>query len=338
MKELAIHTPLGNPSVRMNVSHTRYHLCSNKDNFSNLETESSTATCTASGPSCGMLIHFGGVRGSGNICGPKFQKYGSATTSLLIEDCDHRAQIILDAGSGISRFYSLVNQDHFNCPTLLLLTHFHLDHLEGLPLLSPIYHSESGLSIAAVKQPNNPSAEEIIGKLISPPFWPVSPAKDLHYIQLDEDHFSPLSFGPFQIRWIPVLHPNGCTSFRIDHIPSETSFVFATDIEWKAMNFPLRERFMEFCVRPKHLSFLVMDGQFDDMEYEKFRGWGHSTWQDCIHVAKALKVSSLRITHHAPTSDDALLDIRQKFVSTLFSNAKFAQEGETIFLGKHCDE
>lgn len=338
MRELAIHTPSGRSSVRGNTSRTGYHLCSDSENNSLLKTESSTATCLAES-SCGMIIQFGGVRGSGDACGAHFKKYGSATTSVLIQDTEKKARIILDAGSGISNFPFVPNPQGLPCPTLLLLTHFHLDHIQGLPLFSPLYHADPNFSIAAAEYLNYGKAEDILRKMISPPFWPISPTKDVRYIKLNETTLQPLSIGPFQIRWTPISHPNGCTAFRIDHIPSESSVVFATDMEWRALNSVAQGLFCKkFCGRPNSTSCLIMDGQFDDSEYKKFQGWGHSTWQDSIRVAKRLKTQQLFITHHAPTSDDALLDKRQKKASALFPPAKFAQEGEIIFLGKRLSE
>ena len=72
-----------------------------------------------------MIINHG-VRGSIPTSGPFTAKYGGSTP--CVEILTKNVQIIFDCGSGFSKVK--INDSK---PTIILLSHFHHDHLQGLP-------------------------------------------------------------------------------------------------------------------------------------------------------------------------------------------------------------
>ena len=78
-----------------------------------------------------MIINHG-VRGSIPTSGPLTTKYGGSTP--CVEIITDKAQIILDCGSGFSKVK--INDA---TPTIILLSHFHHDHLQGLPFNPTLY-------------------------------------------------------------------------------------------------------------------------------------------------------------------------------------------------------
>lgn len=281
-----------------------------------------------------MKVILGGVRGTGCIAQPDFMKYGGETTSVLVEG-EKGERIVLDAGTGARKLGQHLETQEAAGPILLLLTHYHLDHVVGLPSFGPLYRESFEVKVASPAHDGR-APKEVLSQLIAEPFWPVR-LEDLHakvdfLPWKDEASSSPFRLGGLDVRWCPVHHPGGCTAYRIDEPATKRAFVFATDIEWDASTPAERDAFLALCSEPRPASLLVFDGQFARENYGPFAGWGHSTWEDAVDVARASKAGLLLVTHHAPQSNDEHLDRVDNEVSRALNSAKLARDGMEVVL------
>lgn len=279
-----------------------------------------------------MRIVLGGVRGTSPVSHSDFLRYGGATTSLLVENGE-RAQIVIDAGTGLKALQPHFAAANANSPPLFLFTHYHLDHLIGLPAFAPLYDAGSHVTFASPLREGF-SVENALNRLIEKPFWPASFRAQRRFLTLPEASVSaPLLHGPFEVRWCAVHHGNGCHAYRIDEPAAAASMVFATDLEWGASDEAEREALLCLCRTPHPADILIMDGQYDASESRRFSGWGHSTWQDAVQVADTAGVNRLVVTHHAPGNNDALLNSREQALRSLRKNACLAYDGMKIEIG-----
>lgn len=265
---------------------------------------------------------------------PQYMKYGGETTSILVEG-DGGERILLDAGTGVRKLGQRLETQEPSGPVLLLLTHYHLDHVAGLPSLGPLYRSGFEVQVASPPHEGR-TARDVVSQLMAQPFWPVRlddlRAKVEFLPWKDEASASPFLLGGLEVRWCPVHHPGGCTAYRIDEPATGRSFVFATDIEWSPSTPAERDAFLHLCGEPRPPSLLVFDGQFALENYGGFVGWGHSAWEDAVEVARAAKAGLLLVTHHAPQSDDEHLDRVDNEVGRALNAAKLARDGMEIVL------
>jgi phosphoribosyl 1,2-cyclic phosphodiesterase len=285
-----------------------------------------------------LRLVIGGVRGSSPVSGPAFARFGGATTSLLLQDPAGGDRVILDAGSGLLNLLPAIGE----APALLLLTHFHLDHLLGLPLFPRLFTQDNSPAQASRDSTGTPSLRiaapaaldggatlaQALSRLIAPPLWPVTPSArpaDL----LPPECAAPLAYGSFTIRWMPVPHPGGCLAYRVTHRPTSKSIVLATDLELRALAPDGLDALRAFC---SGAGLLILDGQFDAAELPGHRGWGHSSWQDAAAFADSLRAPRLLITHHSPQAPDALLASRSSDLSARHPRYVFARQGQTIRL------
>jgi len=260
-------------------------------------------------------------------------RYGGATTSVLVEN-GAGARIVIDAGTGLRTLQPFLTPTETDAPVLMLFTHYHLDHLIGLPAFVPLYNPLWQVTFAS-PQREGLSAGNVLERLMDKPFWPAPFRARQRFVVLpNTSDGEPLRHGPFEVRWCAVHHSNGCHAYRIDEPASGASVVFATDLEWGASSGTEREALMRLCRTPRPAGVLIMDGQYDAAEAERFRGWGHSTWQETLQVAAAAGVGRLVVTHHAPDSDDATLDRRELMLSASEMNACLAHEGMKLEEGK----
>jgi len=281
-----------------------------------------------------MKITLFGVRGTSPVTGAQFSRYGGDTTSLLVEGAEGE-MIALDAGTGIRRLGERLRQGEKQNSLLVLMTHYHLDHIIGLPLFRPLYEGKWKITFAANARAEK-APEEIIPRILAQPFWPLQ-IEDLQ-ARIDfrtlagSSSRRPLHHGALRVRWSPLHHPGGCTAYRFDEPDGGASFVFATDGEWQESTPEEKEAFRRLCDVPGPPDLLIFDGQFGPTNYKKFRGWGHSSWADAVEVSRLVKAEKLLITHHAPENDDNHLDQVEAELKKSLPEARLGRAGMELSL------
>ncbi len=257
-----------------------------------------------------MQIEFLGTRGSVSVSGKRYEEFGGATSCIRI--LSGKDELYLDAGSGI-----VSSAPESDTDITILLTHLHLDHLEGLPMFPAIFHPGRKIRLYGAKREEG-TLEELLDRVFSPPFWPLRlrdlPA-DVEFLELPEK----LSIGNLEVTHMESDHPDGSLVFRIQE--RDSAFVYATDFEHGART----EELIHFSEKA---SLLVYDGQYTEDEYQKYRGFGHSTASEGKIVAKKAHADAVWITHHAPYHQDAMLLEMEKD-----AGIHFARRNERISLG-----
>ncbi len=256
-----------------------------------------------------------GTRGSVSVSGFDKIRYGGLTTCVEIDLPDGR--ILIDAGTGLAEFGRRVTLD--KKPTLLLLTHFHWDHLVGFPLFQHIYMPGWDLDIRGVRR-NQVSVFD--------PFFPdhVQANVQARLTHSDLEEAGSLDFHGAKLTWIPVHHPQGCSAFAIEI--GDQKIVFMTDIE---LPFEDRDRLAKFC---ENADLLICDAQYTEEEYASHRGWGHSTNKQAAQFALEAKVGRLILTHHDPSHDDNFIDGMVEEAQKIFPNTSGARDRMIVASGK----
>jgi phosphoribosyl 1,2-cyclic phosphodiesterase len=266
-------------------------------------------------------LRFWGARGT--VPTPSADKLGfGGNTSCLSVALGDREYIILDCGSGVRLLGNSVAQQASDLSSRfhIFLTHYHFDHVEGLPLFQPLYDPNSHITIHGFETADQ-SVQEILESLIRPPYFPVSlatvPSK-VDYVTVGQ---TPRVIGDVTVNALSLNHPDGCLSFRLDH--GDRRIVYATDHEHGVEE--TDRALVEFS---RDADYLIYDTTYMRAEYEALRrGWGHSTWYAAVQVARAARVKSLVLFHHHPEhSDDELRELL-RVTNEEFSSTEAAREG-----------
>jgi phosphoribosyl 1,2-cyclic phosphodiesterase len=278
-----------------------------------------------------MNIFLGGVRGTRPVAETTFLRFGGDSTCVFVRGAGGE-QVVLDAGTGLRNVEAELDPE---VPVLMLLTHYHLDHLMGLPSFPLLYRPECALAIAAPPR-GGLRVSEVIGRFLTAPFWPI-PLDDMPAVRFTDLPDRPpepaFAVGGLRIRWAPVHHRNGCHAYRIDEPATGASFVFATDVEWALSSPEEREGLRCLCAAPTPCDLLAMDGQFSHADYSKYRDWGHSRWEDVVEVASASGARRALVTHHAPDAADARLEAVERQAVAAMAGAALARQGMRLELG-----
>ena len=280
-----------------------------------------------------MRIILGGVRGSMPLSDARYTSFGGATTCVLVDNGEN-GRLLFDAGTGLRTLQPLLAAADEQQPVLMLFTHYHLDHLMGLPNFAPLYDPARSFLIAAPPC-DGVTAEQAVRRIVAPPFWPAPFRAHLHFHTLPATcGETPFRHGPFDVRWCAVHHCNGCHAYRVDERGSGASLVFATDLEWSSSSGPERDALVRLCREPAPVDVLIMEGHHDA---RSLAGWGHSTWQEAVQLARTVSARQLVITHLSPEDDDLVLAEREQRLRGLMPAARLGRQGMSIAWNKGSD-
>jgi len=252
-----------------------------------------------------MKITLWGTRGSLACSGPETEKYGGNTSCVEVLGKDGTL-LIIDAGTGIRRLgiavENKIKQVH------ILLSHLHLDHIQGLGFFAPLYDATVEVHVYGPAQTSH-HLRKSLTKYLSPPLFPVLLSDlpcQLHLHAIGNGEFT---IGQFNIMSQFVCHPGRTLGYRIS--TSTSSMAYLSDHE-PALATSLTEddtQWLSGYALAKKVDLLIHDAQYTLHEYEERIGWGHSTIKDAIEFARRAKVKTLVTFHHDPAHQDNALDM-----------------------------
>lgn len=275
-----------------------------------------------------MKLRFWGVRGSCATPGGKYLRYGGNTTAIEIRaDSGHR--ILIDLGTGVTEFAKELMAAEFGQgkgELPVLLTHTHVDHIQGLPFFTPLFIRGNSIRIMGRELKGVPLKEVLQDQLnghYSPLYGLENLAAGLEVQTLRAGSSWPAEGFEVQTQ----LAPHGSTSVVACRITADgKSVVIMTDVEH-----PPEGVSNELAALAKDCDLLVHDAMFSDSEYALRAGWGHSSVSSAIATALRVGAGRLALFHHSPDSSDEQLDTLATEASRVSSVPLFvAQEGHVI--------
>ncbi len=293
-------------------------------------------------------------------------EYGGNTSCYYVEAGDFR--VILDHGTGAMILGDQLMREHqVGKHFLALSSHYHWDHIAGLPFFTPYYIQSNTFHIHGHEPPGHEgglvnTVERLLSEQQYSPHFPVAHASfpsvrkyvshsrlfsESFYYWIDEvgnyqmvasrmldvvKETLPASIKMDIRRWlkittIPLQHPDGCLGYRLDYMGK--SIAYCTDNE------PLRHTNAAISRIAKGVDLLIDDGQYSEQVLaNNTQGFGHGTPRSCVEQAFSSDARELWISHHDPKADDqtlALMELdAQSYAATsgFTGVVRFAREGD----------
>jgi len=242
--------------------------------------------------------------------------HGCNTPCVEVRDGRAGAVLILDAGTGIMGAAGALTSG--TRVARVLLTHYHWDHVQGLPLLAPLY--ETGWAAEIWGPRLGGAGAESIEALFQNPFYPVTmrqlpSAPTLHTVDGTE-----LEIAGFHIAAQALNHPGGALAYRVRGQTGD--LVYATDHE-----FGTAEHDQALARFVRGARAVILDSHFTPEELPGYRGWGHSSWDQCARFAAQHDVGQLWLFHHKPGRTDAEMGRIEAAAAGVFGPTRAAREG-----------
>jgi phosphoribosyl 1,2-cyclic phosphodiesterase len=245
-----------------------------------------------------------GCRGSLSTPGEQTVKYGGNTSSVEVRP-DSGRLVILDAGTGIRPLGLSLRERPARID--LLLTHLHLDHVEGLGFFAPLFFDGCAITIWGPHQNGSSLSDKIRGYL-SPPFFPRRFDELPSRIEFVECGAETWQIDELRITTAVVQHPGNTLAYRLEE--DGRAFAFVPDNELGLSP----ESGLEVA---ENVDLLFHDAQYTDSEYETRVGWGHTSLPDLPAFLDAARPKRAVMFHHDPAHSDAELETMQSVAADL---------------------
>lgn len=256
-----------------------------------------------------ISIRLWGVRGSIPTPSRETVGYGGNTPCVEVRVSGVEDIFIWDGGTGLRELGRSLRAPGGATRGFLCFSHFHWDHIQGLPFFEPAYAAGNAFSLVGPAQPTADLLQILSGQMASV-YFPVGLDQFGARLTFQEIGEGRIALGGVEFDTLASLHPCSALIYRLSH--GGKRVVYATDNElplgWKAAGGSAAyevERFRKFF---EGADVLIHDAQFTPEELQTRRGWGHSAWPDVVDIAVDAGVKRLVLFHHDPDHADNTLD------------------------------
>jgi phosphoribosyl 1,2-cyclic phosphodiesterase len=276
-------------------------------------------------------LSFWGVRGSTPTVDPATWRYGGNTPCLELMAPDG-TQFILDCGTGLRMLgnrWAAPNGGE-NPGTHIFVTHYHWDHIQGIPFFAPLYVENNEFHFYSFRSKflGRDSLKQVFETQMALPYFPVDLSAmnaKRKFKEVDGGESFTVRENKITARWLN--HPQGCLGFRIETPAGIVAY--ATDNE--PGDAKLEENLHELAAGA---DIFINDAQYTLEQMATTRkGWGHSSWREGVRVAREAGAKTLVLFHHDPDSTDRMVDSLLKQAREEFDSVFAASEGMVITLG-----
>ncbi len=246
-----------------------------------------------------MRVRFWGVRGSIPAPGPETAIVGGNTPCVQVTGQDG-TELILDAGSGIR---TLAPSDLGHSKSVhILLTHLHLDHIQGLLFFAPLFDPEAEITVWG--PPGRAPLRRRLARYLSNPLSPIEIGELPARVTFRDVPAGTFRLGELELHAALIAHRGPTLGYRIaepgaslaylpDHEPALGAKLPLAPISW-----------ISGLALARGTNALIHDAQYTEDEYAARRGWGHSSVHDTIDFAKRAEPERLLMFHHDPSHGD----------------------------------
>ena len=259
-----------------------------------------------------MEITFWGTRGSIAKPGPATVRYGGNTSCVAVRS-DAGTLVVIDCGTGAHGLgrHLIAEADGAPVDGHILVSHTHWDHIQGLPFFAPLFQAGCHWQISGPSGLGG-SLSEILAGQMEYTYFPVA----VDQLAASVTH-QDLVEGTFDIEDVHVEarflnHPALTLGYRLDvdgavvvyssdHEPHDHDLAAGGDVA--------RNRHDDaHAAWLAGADLLIHDAQYLASEFADHVGWGHSTVEYVIDVARRADVATVALYHHDPNRTDDGVD------------------------------
>jgi phosphoribosyl 1,2-cyclic phosphodiesterase len=260
------------------------------------------------------------VRGSIACPGPDTVRYGGHTPCVEIRCGEH--VLIFDAGTGIRPLGNALMREAAMTDLDIFLSHFHIDHVTGLPFFAPLFSKDHTVRVWGGSLNPASGIGEAVQRLMSAPLFPIDVGAFKANVAFrdfrpgDTLHPKPA----IALRTAPLNHPGGATGYRIDY--GGRSVAYLTDME--CGDGPIDPAVLSLA---RGAGLVILDAAYTDDELPSRLGWGHSSWQQGVRLAREAGAKRLCLFHHDPEHGDEFIDAVAKAADAARPGTIVARDG-----------
>jgi phosphoribosyl 1,2-cyclic phosphodiesterase len=251
-----------------------------------------------------MRVQVCGARGSIPSPGAERLRYGGNTSCvyLTLSDGTH---LILDAGTGIRSLPAELGTSDAHIH--IMLTHLHLDHIQGLLFFAPLFEPQARVTIWGPSAPGV-SLKQRIARYLSAPLTPVDVRELPCELDFRNCPVTEWEIGPARLRAEAVTHRGPTLGLRVEEDDAAICYLPDHEPELLGSIADLAPEWISGYSLARNADLLIHDCQYTDAEYPEHYGWGHSAVSHAVRFADRCNASRTLLFHHDPQHTDDDLD------------------------------
>jgi phosphoribosyl 1,2-cyclic phosphodiesterase len=217
---------------------------------------------------------------------PEIGGFGVSTTCVQVSD--GAQSVIIDGGSGIKSIGDSAESGEYH----ILISHFHLDHILGLPFFLPHYKKGCRINYYSA----HPDAENVIRSLFQKPMFPVSFGSlqaEIKFHSLKVYEKNPVN--GFNVTPYETDHPDLCFGFKIE----KNGKVYSHSVDNEITRTTKAELGKDAGLY-EGVNLLYIDSQYDEDSFSNKEGWGHGTSYRGFEICSHFGIQQVVFTHHDP--------------------------------------
>ena len=250
-----------------------------------------------------MKVRLWGTRGSVAAPGAETARFGGNTACVEVRARDGTV-VVLDAGTGIRPLGVALGRSVGRVD--VLLTHLHMDHIQGLGFFGPLYDPNVETHLWGPGAAALPLRTRL-SRYLSPPLFPVH-LRDLPRLVLHDVPTEPFAVGGLRIAADRVCHPGFTVGYRIAEDGATVAYMTDHEPALGVPRFPLNGEWTSGYDLARDVDLLVHDAQYTLDEYRERVGWGHSAIDHALEFARLAGARHLVTFHHDPAHDDDAIE------------------------------
>ena len=268
-----------------------------------------------------MKLKVWGARGSTPTPERANARYGGNTACVEVR-LNNGTILIFDCGSGLRGLGKSLAREFGDKPVVgyIFLTHFHWDHIQGIPFFTPLYMKGNAFFFHSVSLKAEELQGAVEGQMVSP-YFPVNMSIMGAIRNFYDIGTEPVDINGAVLSSVQLNHPQGCVAYRVE--ADGGSFVYATDNEPGSAVHDENVRRIA-----RGADVMIYDAQYtpDELATDK-KGWGHSSWAEGARIAVEVGVRKLVLFHHDPDRTDRMIDGLVRVARKHFRDTVTAAEG-----------